>query len=210
MTSGGQWEGYNKSLDGQRYSLLTEINVNNVVGLVEVCRIRLADGGSLEAGPVMVGGTLFVTTATDTFALDPVTCRSKWRHRYSRSYPPSQPINRGVAYFGGRVFRGTDDGRLIALDAETGSEVWRDVIGDAALGEYVSSAPVAWNGLIIAGVAGGESGIRGRIMAFDATTGREVWRFHTIPLGNEVGADTWVDTTWAQHGGGGTWSTYTH
>ncbi len=85
----------------------------------------------------------------------------------------------------------------------------RCVVGEPAVGEYISAAPIAWNGLVLVGISGGEFGIRGRILAYDALTGREVWRFHTIPIGNEVGADTWGDRKWSQHGGGGTWSTLT-
>jgi alcohol dehydrogenase (cytochrome c) len=208
-TPGSDWESYNKSLDGQRYSPLSEINAANAAGLVEVCRAPLEARGSLESGLVVVGRSLFVTTATDTLAIDPVTCRIKWRHTYHRSQEPGLQVNRGVAYLDGRVFRGTDDARLIALDAATGTELWSDVVGDASLGEYIAAAPLAWNGLVIVGTSGGEFGIRGRILAYDAQSGREVWRFDTIPVGREVGADTWGDRKWAPHGGGATWSAFT-
>jgi alcohol dehydrogenase (cytochrome c) len=206
---GADWEGYNKSLDGQRYSLLDEINVSNAASLVEVCRVRVAPRGSLQSGLVVIEDALFVTTPTETFAMDPVTCRIKWQHSYHRSQQPGLQVNRGVAYLNGRVFRGTDDARVLALDAATGHEIWTSVAGDASIGEYVTSAPVAWNGLVIVGISGGEFGIRGRILAYDALTGREVWRFNTIPVGNETGADTWGDRKWAPHGGGATWSTFT-
>jgi len=206
---GADWEGYNKTLDGQRYSPLDQIKAANAASLIEVCRVPVAALGSLQAGPVVVADSLFVTTATDTLALDPVTCRIKWRHIYHRSQQPGLSVNRGVAYLNGRVFRGTDDARLVALDAATGSELWTSVVGDASVGEYISAAPLAWNGLVIVGTSGGEFGIRGRVMAYDALTGREVWRFNTIPVGKEVGADTWGDAKWAPHGGGATWSTFT-
>jgi len=206
---GSEWETYNKSLEGQRYSPLSEINASNAARLGEVCRAPLAARGSLESGLVVVAGTLFVTTATDTFAIDPVTCRTKWQHTYHRSQEPGLSVSRGAAYLDGRVFRGTDDARLVALDASTGAELWTDVVGDASLGEYVAAAPLAWNGLVIVGTSGGEFGIRGRILAYDVMTGREMWRFDTIPIGKEVGADTWGDGKWAAHGGGATWSTFT-
>jgi alcohol dehydrogenase (cytochrome c) len=207
--AGSDWEGYNKSLDGERYSPLDQINASNAAGLIELCRVPVARLGSLQAGLVVIDDALFVTTPTDTIALDPVTCRIKWRHTYRRSQAPGLSVNRGVAYLNGRVFRGTDDARLVALDAATGAERWTSIVGDAAIGEYVSAAPLAWNGLVIVGISGGEFGIRGRILAYDALTGREVWRFNTIPLGKEVGADTWGDAKWAPHGGGATWSTLT-
>ncbi len=207
--AGADWEGYNKSLDGQRYSPLDQINVSNAANLVEVCRARVAARGSLQSGLVVIGDSLFVTTPTETLAIDPVTCRIKWQHSYHRSQAPGLQVNRGPAYLNGRVFRGTDDARLVALDAATGHEIWTSVVGEASIGEYISSAPLAWNGLVIVGISGGEFGIRGRILAYDALTGREVWRFNTIPLGKEAGADTWGDAKWAPHGGGGTWSTLT-
>jgi alcohol dehydrogenase (cytochrome c) len=206
---GSDWESYNKSLDGQRYSPLTEITPNNAAMLAEVCRAPLAARGSLESGLVVVDDALYATTPTDTFAFDPVTCRIKWRHTYHRHSEPGLQVNRGVAYLDGRVFRGTDDARLVALDAATGKVLWTDIVGDASLGEYIASAPLAFNGLVIVGISGGEFGVRGRVLAYDVTTGREVWRFDTIPLGKEVGADTWGDGKWAPHGGGATWSTFT-
>ena len=206
---GSNWEGYNNSLDGQRYSLLDQINATNAGNLVEVCRARVAARGSLQSGLIVVGDSMFVTTPTETFAIDPVTCAIKWQHTYHRSQQPGLSVNRGPAYLNGRVFRGTDDGRLVALDAATGAEAWISVVGDASIGEYISGAPLAWNGLVVAGLSGGEFGIRGRIVAYDALTGREVWRFNTIPMGKEVGADTWGDGKWAAHGGGATWSAFT-
>jgi PQQ-dependent dehydrogenase (methanol/ethanol family) len=208
-TPGGDWQTYNKTLDAQRYSPLTQINTGNAASLAEVCRTKIAEHGAFQAGLIVIGSTMYATTGTDTIALDAATCEVKWRHVYHRSQNAILPINRGVAYANGRLFRGTDDGRLIALNAQTGAELWTDVVGDARLGEWVSAAPVAWNGLVIAGTAAGEFGIRGRVMAFDAATGREIWRFYTIPVGKEIGADTWIDTHWNQHGGGGTWSSFT-
>ncbi len=206
---GSDWEGYNKSLEGQRYSLLDQIKVDNVASLVEVCRVPLAARGSLQSGLVVIGDKMFAATPTDTFALDPVTCKIKWQHTYNRVEQPGLSVNRGVAYLSGRVFRGTDDGRLLAIDASTGRELWTNVVGDATLGEYIAAAPVAWNGLVIVGISGGEFGIRGRILAYEAQTGREIWRFNTIPMGKDVGAETWGDSKWTAHGGGATWSTIT-
>lgn len=208
-STGGQWEAYNKSLDSQRYSPLTQINAANADSLVETCRVQVAKRGAFQAGLVVVGGVMFATTSTDTLALDPTTCLIKWRHEYSRAQGATVRINRGVAYLNGRVFRGTDDGRLLALDALSGKEVWSNVVGDPRLGELIDGAPIAWNGLVITGTAVGDLGARGRIVAYDALSGREVWRFDTVPTGTQRGADTWRNTSWAQHGGGGTWSTFT-
>lgn len=209
VPAGADWEGYNKSLDGQRYSTLDQVNVGNAALLGEVCRVRIAVRGNFQSGLVVAGDLLYATTATETVALDPVTCAVRWQHSYRRAQDAVLQGNRGVAYLNGRVFRGTDDARLFALNAADGKEIWSNVVGDPVLGEYVVAAPVAWNGMVIVGIAGSELGIRGRIMAFDALTGRELWRFHTIPTGDSAGADTWGDRKWSEHGGGGTWSTLT-
>lgn len=205
-TSGGEWGGYNKTLDGQRFSPLAQITPANADGLKEICRVQVARNGAFQAGLIVVKGTMYATTPTETLAIDPTTCAVKWRHSYQRTHDPSLQVNRGVAYFAGRVFRGTDDGHVIALNADTGKALWDDVIGDSRLGEFVSAAPAVWNGIVIVGVSGSEFGIRGRVLGLDAASGRELWRFDTIPLKGEVGADSWKDTDWAAHGGGGTWT----
>jgi len=109
----------------------------------------------------------------------------------------------------GRVFRGTPDGRLVALDSKTGNRVWQTAVGDPAIGEFISSAPIAWNGSVFVGIAGSDWGVRGRMMSFDASTGAEKWRFYTVPMGNEPGAETWKIPATAKHGGGAMWTSYT-
>lgn len=204
---GGEWGSYNKSLDGQRYSMLRQINTGNAAELAEVCRIRIEDHGSFQAGLIVIGDVMYATTITDTIALDPATCAVKWRRSYRADKRTPFPVNRGVAYYAGRLYRGTGDGRVIALDAATGAEVWSNVVGDPANGEIVSGAPLAWNGLVIVGTAVSEFGVRGRIIAYDADTGREVWRFYSVPLPGEPGSETWQNTVWNNgSGGGGTWS----
>jgi alcohol dehydrogenase (cytochrome c) len=207
--TGAEWEGYNKSLDSQRYSALNEIKASNAQALEEVCRVPVAKHGSFQTGLVMVRDTVYATTDTDTLAIDAATCQVKWRHVFQRSRPGAFPVNRGVAVLNGRVYRGTDDGHLIALDAQTGQEIWNNLVGDPRLGECITGAPIAWNGLVITGTAMSDLGVRGRVMAFDALSGREVWRFSTVPVGDEFGSNSWEDAAWATHGGGGTWSTFT-
>jgi alcohol dehydrogenase (cytochrome c) len=208
-TTGAEWEGYNKSLDGERYSPLSQINTGNAADLVETCRVPIAKGGSFQAGLLMVGDTIYATTVTDTVAIDIASCKIKWRHVFQRGRAGAYPVNRGVAYLNGRVYRGTDDGHLIAIDADTGKVAWDNVVGDPRLGECITSAPIAWNGLVITGTAMSDLGVRGRIMAFDALSGREVWRFLTVPSTGHEGAKSWRNTASAIHGGGGTWSTFT-
>jgi alcohol dehydrogenase (cytochrome c) len=204
-----QWSSYNNGFKGQRFSPLTGITSENVGSLEEVCRLKVADGGSFHTGPVVVDGTMYLTTPLDTFAVDPTNCNVRWKSSYEPEEVQVYPGNRGVAVMNGRVFRGTADGRLLALDAGTGKLIWKNLVGDPTLNEFLIGAPLAWNGLVITGTSGSDFGIKGRIVAYDALTGREVWRFVTIPTGNEVGADTWEVRQAAETGGGGTWSTLT-
>src|SRR6266478_4784119 len=202
------WPTYNNGYKGQRFSALAQITAENVGSLQEVCRLHVADGGSFQTGPVVVGRAMYLTTPLDTLSIDPASCAVHWKSTYEPEQRQVWPANRGAAVMNGRVYRGTPDGRLLALNAQTGAVIWKDVIGDPMLNEFVSAAPVAWNGLVITGTSGGDLGIRGRIIAYDALSGREVWRFNTIPTGREIGADTWRARSAAETGGGGTWSSF--
>lgn len=203
------WMSYNGTVNGQRYSSLDQINTKNVASLAEVCRLKIDDSGTFQAGLVQIDGTLYMTNAHDTIAVDATNCTVRWRHVYKPEQEDVFQVNRGVAYANGRLFRGTPDARLLAIDAATGKTLWQQQIGDPAVGEFLSSVPAAWQGLLIAGTAGSDWGIRGRIMAYEQETGREVWRFYTIPRGKETGAETWTNRDSARYGGGGSWTTYT-
>ncbi len=203
------WMSYNGTVNGQRYSPLEQITVQNVASLTEVCRLRVDDSGTFQAGLLQIDGTLYLTTAHDTLAVDATNCTLRWRNVYKSEQEDVFQINRGVAFANGRLFRGTPDARLLAIDAASGKTLWQHQVGDPAQGEFFSAAPVTWQGLLIIGAAGSDWGIRGRIMAYDQESGREVWRFYTIPRGAETGAETWKDWKSARYGGGGSWTTYT-
>jgi alcohol dehydrogenase (cytochrome c) len=206
---GRQWPTFNNDYAGQRFSYLAQIDKTNVAELTEVCRVEVADGGSFQAGPILVDGVMYVTTHLDTIALDPATCKVLWKSHYEPvAYEPFTG-NRGVGHTNGRLFRGTTDGHLLAMDARTGALLWNNKIADSSIGECVAAAPVGWNGVVIIGTGCGDWGARGRVLAFDALTGRELWRFNTIPTGDERGADTWDVPPGKFVGGGGTWSTFT-
>jgi alcohol dehydrogenase (cytochrome c) len=202
------WPRYNNDLLAQRYSALKQINAKNVGSLKEVCRIKVQDGGSFHTGPIVVDGTMYLTTAHDTVALDPTTCKELWRNTYTSAHEDVWAVNRGAAYMNGRLFRGTPDGNLLAIDAKTGKLLWQDHVGDPDKGEFLSGSPVTWNGVVYTGTAGGDWGVRGRVMAFSAEDGRELWRFNLIPTGNEPGADTWLVKKSVLTGGGGTWTSF--
>ena len=204
------WTSYNENVNGQRFVDLNQITVANAAKLGEVCRLKVDETGAFHTSILEIGGLLYFTTATDTLAVDATNCKLRWRHHYVAEDPSGTPlkVNRGVAYANGMLYRGTLDSRLLAIDAATGKTAWRYQVGEPQQGEFFSSAPQIYQGLVIIGAAGGDWGTRGRVMAFDAQTGREVWRFYTIPRGDEPGADSWHDQQSAQTGGGGTWSTY--
>ena len=204
-TFGSQWLTYNNRLDGQRFSPLKEITPANASQLGEVCRVQVDGPTTFHAGLIVVDGVIYTNTGRETLAIDATTCAVRWKHTYMPEEERYSPSNRGVAVLDGRVFRGTGDGRLIALDAATGKLLWKNVIGVPRLGESASAAPLAWQGVVFMGIGGSELGIRGRVMAYDAQTGRELWRFNTIPMGNEKGAETWKRPASAKTGGGGVW-----
>jgi alcohol dehydrogenase (cytochrome c) len=202
------WRGYNRGYDGQRYADVDQITAANVATLAPVCEVKLGEEGPFQAGPLVLGDTLIVTTARTTAALNATNCALIWRHVDDPKGKPVMPVNRGAAYLDGRIIRGTPDGRLFALDAKTGKTVWEDSIGDPGVGEFISSAPVAWKGTVFVGLAGSDWGIRGRMMAYDAATGKEKWRFYTVPVGNEPGAESWHIPATAHRGGGAQWTSY--
>jgi len=166
------WPSYNKTLTSERFSDLSQINTKNVAKLKVLCTYDTWRLTSFETGPIMVEGALIGTTEFDIFSIDPSTCAENWRTH--EEYPGYiLPTNRGAAYLDGRLFRGTDDGRVLAYDFKTGKRLWETPIADPAKGESVPAAPIAWNGLVFIGNAGGDfKGGKGRMYALDAKTGK--------------------------------------
>ena len=175
---------------------------------------------SFETGLIMVGGALIGTTEFDMFSLDPATCAQNWRTH--EEYPGYLlPTNRGAAYLDAMLFRGTEDGRVLAYDFKTGKRIWETTIADQKKGEAVPAAPIAWNGLVFVGNAGGDfKGGKGRMYALDAKTGNIVWEFFLVPKseGDTVrgpqGASplnnaTWKNVPGAPISGGGAWTSAT-
>jgi alcohol dehydrogenase (cytochrome c) len=180
-TAPGDWVTYNGPLSGDRYAPLAQITPANVGTLRRVCAFDTPDTVSFQSGLVAVGGTLYFTAFNNTYAIDGTTCQQKWKH--TRAEPANfLKVNRGVGYDGGRVFRGTGDGHVLGLDATSGRLLWDVAIADPKVGESVPMAPVAWNGMVFVGNAGGDNfGVTGRVYALDAATGRVVWQFKTLP-----------------------------
>jgi alcohol dehydrogenase (cytochrome c) len=205
----GNWLTYSRTLDGHRYSPLNEINAENVSKL----RVRWAyqfDDPRTEASPIVVDGVLYVTGANSAAAIDGRSGRPLWQ--WSRPLPQDfvsigfSHTNRGAAVLDDRLFVATLDGYLVALDLKSGAERWSARVVDYKLGYSMTMAPLAIDGKVVVGISGGEAGIRGFVDAYDAGTGKQVWRFNTIPGPGEPGHETWSGDDW-KTGGGATWVT---
>ena len=202
------WLMYNKGYLGGRYSTLKRINTGNAQKLRPVCMYQLGEIGTFQAGPVVYNGVLYATTHLGTYAIDAYSCKKLWSHQHLAQGAEMNATNKGVAIAGGRVIRGTQDGFLYALDAKNGKLLWERQIQDPSIGACVGAAPIVWNDLVFMGNAGGDWGIRGAMMAFRLQDGAPVWTFHTTPVDNAPGAETWTRPGSALHGGGAAWTTY--
>jgi PQQ-dependent dehydrogenase (methanol/ethanol family) len=202
------WPTYNLDYEGHRYAELDAINTRNVSLLEEHCRATVGEASSFETDLILADGRLYATTSLATLAINPSNCQIIWKNVYQPERREVAPNNRGVAFEDGRVFRGTDDCSVLALSARTGETLWKISPCDPEAGEYFAAAPIAWSGMVLIGIAGGDFGVQGRMFAFDAASGRKIWEFHLIPQKDEFGADTWKGQSGAT-GGGGTWTTYT-
>lgn len=178
----GDWPSVNNKLHATRFAAQTEINPSNVASRGQVCTYDVGRAASFQTGPITIGGVIYVTTEFDTIALDAETCAVKWRT--TEDYKPAGPlvVNRGAAVADGRIFRGTQDGRVLAYDLATGKRLWAATIADASLGETVPAALITWNGIVFAGNAGGDNkGVKGRMYALNAVTGAILWEQYLVP-----------------------------
>ncbi len=202
------WMMYNKGYRAERYSTLDKINAANAGKMRPVCMFQLGELGTFSTGPVVYDGILYATTHLGTYAIDATTCRKLWSHQHDAQGPEMNATNKGVAIAGGRVIRGSQDGFLYALDAKTGEPLWVRQVADWSIGEGIGAAPTVWNDLVYVAKAGGDWGIKGRMMAFNVADGTLAWSFDLIPTGNETGANTWETPGSAEHGGGAAWTAY--
>jgi alcohol dehydrogenase (cytochrome c) len=204
------WITYSGDYFGKRFSPLKQITTANVAHLAPAWVYQTGVSGKFETTPLAIEGTLYFTGPDDHgYALDARTGRAIWR--YERNLPARIPIccgrvNRGFAALGGKLFMATLDAHVIALDMKTGSVVWDIEAADYKKGYVFTLAPLVVNGKVIVGISGGEYGIRGFIDAYDANSGKRVWRFNTIPGPGERGSETWKGDSW-NHGGAPAWVT---
>jgi alcohol dehydrogenase (cytochrome c) len=212
------WPSYNRTVTSERYSPLDQINRGNVAGLKVLCIYDTGQYSAFQMGPIVVGGALIGTTETDIFSIDPASCKQNWR---TVEHNKQNSVNRGAAYLDGRLFRGTGDGRVLAYEFKTGARLWEARIANPDLGESVPSAPIAWNGLVFIGNAGGDrKGVKGRMYALDARTGKIVWEFYLVPKGpgdrargpqgaTQLDTSTWGNQASTPITGGANWTSYT-
>ncbi len=228
-----EWPLYGGDPDGTHYSPLTQITPDNVTRLGLAWATDLESfAGQIEGTPLMVDGTIYGTTPWSVvFAVDARTGRLRWRwdpriphqvfetdeqgvrHRLGPSLCCG-PVNRGVAYHQGKVFVGTLDSRLVALDADTGRQVWSTQVASRDDDYSITGAPRVVGDKVVTGISGSEFGVRGFVAAYDVETGKEAWRFWTVPgdpslpFENEAmrkAAETWTGAWWKYGGGGTPW-----
>ncbi|HLX44541.1 MAG TPA: PQQ-dependent dehydrogenase, methanol/ethanol family [Bryobacteraceae bacterium] len=214
------WLIYGGDYFSHHFSPLTQITPANVKSLNLAWVYQSAVAGSWESTPLVVDGIMYVTQRpNDIVAMDAATGRVFWIYHYNNT--PNQTVccganNRGLAILGGTLFMGTLDAHLVAVDAKNGRQIWKTQVADGKLGYSLTVAPLAFKDRVVVGVGGGEYGIRGFISAFDARTGKEVWKFYTIPGPGEPGHETWeacppksefCDPEAWKHGAGSVWVT---
>jgi alcohol dehydrogenase (cytochrome c) len=219
--TGKDWPSYNKTLSSDRFVSLDEINRSSVGRMKVLCTFDTGTYTGFNTGLIEIDGRLLFASEYDTFAIDANDCHLLWRTH--ESYAPATPqgVNRGVAVLDGRVFRGTQDGRVIAYDFATGKHLWETVIAYREKGETVPAAPIAWSGMVFAGNAGGDiKGVKGRMYALDAATGKIIWEFYLVPRSpgdptrgpegaSPLDSSSWTTPAGSPITGGATWTSYT-
>ena len=209
----GTWTTYGKNQAGWRYSELSEITSENVQRLAPQWVFQTGVPGNMETTPLVFDSLMFMTAASNhAFALDLLTGKPLWH--YSKTPPKGLDlccgeVNRGFATIGKTLFKVNVEDRLVALDSRSGAVLWDTGLADYRKGYSGTAAPLAVKNMVVTGTAGAEFGIRGFIDAYDAATGRRVWRFYTIPSAAEPGGETWGSAS-AKRVGGSTWITGTY
>jgi len=203
------WLMYWGDYGATHYSALSQIDTRTVDQLRTVWAYPMPGESVLEATPIVVDGVMYMTQPGAVAALDARTGRQIWRStraQKARSPYEINPFNRGVAIAGHRLFVGTLDAALVALDARTGLPLWETQVADTMLGYSLTSAPLVVKDKVLVGITGGEFGARGFLDAYDAVTGKRLWRWYSVPAPGEFGNDTWKGDSW-KSGGSPMWLT---
>ena len=202
------WLYHTHDYSGSRFVPLAQIDSSSAKQLRAVCAFQAGESSNFQTGPIVYQGTMYVTTARSTIALDASNCRSKWRYTWEPKdlEPWGAWNNRGVAIKEGRVVRGTLDGYLLELNAQTGALIWARQVASPGAGETFTMAPMIYDDLILIGPAGSENAISGWVGAFRLADGSEVWRFKTVPGVDAVNSESWRNPTGIKLGGGALWT----
>ena len=199
---------HSMGFDRRSYSPLNQINATTVKRLVPIWSTSVMNDLGELAAPVIYNGVMYVINGKWTFAIDVETGRQIWRTPVKLEPGITrEAVTRGAAtIYNGKVFRVTVDNHVVALDMKNGKEVWNEKFADAKEGYYATSAPMVANGVLISGMAGGESTTRGFLIGWDPETGKKLWTRYTIPAPGEPGSETWPKNSDAwKYGGGPTW-----
>jgi quinohemoprotein ethanol dehydrogenase len=224
---GADWAGYGRTFTEDHYSPLRQIDAANVAQLGLAWSLDLPGERTLEATPLAVNGVLYFSgTGGSAYAVDAITGRRLWRfdpdfaHHHPEKLRLNMGSNRGVAYWQGKVFVGAIDGRLVALDAKTGDVVWSaDTLDAPDARKAITGAPRIFGNKVIIGQGGADFGTRGYVTAYDAATGKLLWRFYTVPGNPSDGFEnnamamasrTWGGSWWHWGGGGTVWDSITY
>ena len=194
--------------DRKSYSPLNQINLANINRLVPIWNASVMNEFGELAAPVIYDGVMYVINGMWTFAIDVETGRQMWRTPVDLEPETRRsPFNRGApTIYDGKLFRVTMDAHVLALDMKSGEEIWNQKFADSSEGYYATGAPVVANGVLISGMAGGESTTRGFLDGWDPETGKKLWRRYTIPAPGEPGSETWpADGDAWKYGGAPTW-----
>jgi alcohol dehydrogenase (cytochrome c) len=210
VTSQEDWPSYHGSPTGNRFTTIDQVNKRNVQKLAPKWIFNLPNTSPSETTPVVVGGMMYVSSANECYALDAGTGRQIWHYFRPRTKNlngnAGGGFNRGVAIAGDRLFMVMDHAHIVALNRRTGTLLWDTVMADWKQNYNATSAPLIVEGLVVSGTAGGDEGVRGFVTAFDQATGKEVWRFWTVPKRGEPLSETWQGKG-IEHPSAATWFT---
>lgn len=212
MAADEGWPMYGHGYDNTRFSPLKQIDTKNVGKLKLAFSFQLGSLRSNESSPIVIGDTMYVSTSWGpkfVYALDARTGKIKWTYQPevpddTLQYACCDVNSRGVTYDNGKIFVGRLDGKLSAVDAATGKELWTTTVVDYKQGSVITSPPLVVRNMVITGFGGGEYGARGSLQAYDVNSGKELWKTWTVPGPGEPGNDSWKGDSW-QHGGAVPW-----
>lgn len=204
---GADWLHYNGDYQSKRFSTLDQITTANVGSLVNKWTFHVPGQGGLESVPIVVNGVMYLTQPNAIYALDGKSGRLIWSyHHQLAKVKDREGPHRGAAVYKNRVYFTTTDDFLYALDAASGNVIWQVKIAETDEGYSSPAAPLIARGKVIVGISPGDRGLNGFLDAYDAETGKLIWRYYPIPKPGEPGNETWAGDSW-QHAGGDTWLT---